>query len=106
MENANFWINNSGQNMLGGVDGDPSNPPMLPDEYIVRFLRMIPAARPSFDVLFPQMSALEQQRLNGLLHSAQSYIQTDPVNDTDAFVRKASPRIQRGGGWMPPPLGQ
>jgi hypothetical protein len=67
---AEWWLNNSGLNLLKGVEGDEDNPPRLPDEFIVDFLRRIPAARASFNTLVGQMLPEEQERLDALSRSA------------------------------------
>lgn len=53
--------------MLKGVEGDEDNPPRLPEAIIVDFLRRIPAARDSFDRLFPHLLPAEQERLQDIL---------------------------------------
>lgn len=68
---AEWWLNNSGLNLLKGVEGDEDNPPRLTDEYILSFLRTIPAARASFNSLVPNMLEEEQDRLRALAASAQ-----------------------------------
>ena len=66
-----WWINDSGLNLLKGVDGDETNPIRLGDDYILDFIRRIPAARDSFNRLVPQMLEAEQARLRGIAESAQ-----------------------------------
>ncbi len=68
---AEWWLNNSGLNLLKGVEDDEDNPPRLPDQYILHFLRTIPAARASFNSLVPNMLEEEQERLAALAASAQ-----------------------------------
>jgi len=66
-----WWINNSGTNLLGGVEGDETNPARLPAALIVDFLRRIPASRDSFNRLVGQMLPEEQERLIEIADSAQ-----------------------------------
>lgn len=103
---AEWWINNSGLNLLKGVEGDEDNPPRLSDAFIVDFLRRIPGARASFNRLVPNMLEEEQERLTALAGSAQ-FLQSDPQEFEDAFqarqnkagVRTTGPRGgQRIGG--------
>jgi len=81
---SEWWLNNSGLNLLKGVEDSESNPTRLSDEFIVDFLRRIPAARTSFNRLVPNMLPEEQTRLRGLVHSAE--LQTvDRLTVEDAF---------------------
>lgn len=65
-----WWYNNSGQNLLKGVEGDLTNPPRLPAATIVQFLRTIPDSRLSFNRVVGTMLEDEQLRLQGLAESA------------------------------------
>lgn len=67
---SEWWINDSGLNLLKGVEGDDLNPPRLSDDLIVLFLRTIPQSRESFNRLVPSMLEDEQYRLNDLALSA------------------------------------
>lgn len=66
-----WWFNNSGLNLLKGVEDDEDNPIRLPDTDIVDFLRRIPAARTSFNRLIGGMLPDEQERLRGLAAAAK-----------------------------------
>lgn len=66
-----WWYNNSGLNLLKGIEGDDTNPIRLPDASIIDFLRRIPAARDSFNRLVPNMLEDEQVRLRKLAESCQ-----------------------------------
>ena len=102
---ADWWINNSGQNMLAGIPGDSDNPAMLDDSYILDFLTRIPVARASFNLLYPTMSADEQARLDEIVKMADNGYVVDDVSSSDRFQHAINtPRLQRGGGWMPPPF--
>jgi len=79
-----WWLNNSGLNLLKGVEDDEDNPIRLSDEYIVDFIRRIPAARASFNILVPNMLEDEQVRLRRLATAAVS-MQGDPKDVEDAF---------------------
>ena len=81
-----WWIDNVGRNCLRGVHGDFANPPILPDDYIFDFLRRIPAARESFNRLYPTMLPEEQARLDTIADGAR-YIQPDIKATEDAFQR-------------------
>ncbi len=81
---AEWWLNNSGLNLLKGVEGDTSNQLRLSDIYIVDFLRRIPASRDSFERLVPNMLEDEQIRLRGLAQSANR-LQPDLKAVEDAF---------------------
>lgn len=96
---AEWWLNNSQDNLLKGVEGDEDNLPRLSDEAIVDFLRRIPAARLSFNRLVPSMLEEEQERLRLLARSAQ-FVMLDPQTAEDNFqsgqnkagVRTTGPR--------------
>lgn len=103
---AEWWINNSGQNMLAGVEDDESNPPRLPHDFIIDFLRRIPEARDSFNRLFGQMTEDEQGRLAAIAQAAE-FMVTDPTAVEDGFqsalnkagIQTAGPRGgTRAGG--------
>jgi len=79
-----WWFNNSNLNLLKGVEDDDDNPPRLTANYIIHFLRTIPAARASFERLVPNMLEDEQTRLRGLISSA-NLIQPDYKAVEDAF---------------------
>lgn len=72
-----WWFNNSGLNLLKGVDGDEENPIRLPDASIVAFLRSIPAARASFNLLVPTMLEDEQVRLRAIASGTAKYITSE-----------------------------
>jgi len=103
---TDFWINNSGTNMLTGVHGDPINPPQLSDDDILHFLVRIPNARASFDRLFPFLLPDEQARLTPLANTASQGLIRDPVEESDLLMHVWNRSgVRRGGGWMPPPFG-
>lgn len=81
---SEWWINNSGLNLLKGVEGDDTNPPRLADHIIVAFLRQHPQARTSFNRLVPNMLPDEQERLNALAGSA-TFLQVDNTTLSDSF---------------------
>ncbi len=97
---AEWWDNNSGLNLLKGVEGDDSNRPRLTDEQIISFLRRIPAARESFERVVPSMLPLERARLEAMVSGSAQYMQVDPTDIRDDFqnrwnrqgVRTAGPR--------------
>jgi hypothetical protein len=64
---SNFWIRETGQNTLSGVEGDFYNRPVLPDYLIIEFLSDgNQKARDDFQALLPSMLPEEQERLNHL----------------------------------------
>lgn len=81
---AEWWFNNSGLNLLKGVEDDTDNPPRLPVDFIIDFLRRIPAARDSFNRLVPNMLEGEQERLRAMVSSA-NLIMPDYKAVEDAF---------------------
>lgn len=81
---AEWWINNSNDNLLKGVWGDDDNLPRLSDEYILDFLRRIPAARASFNTLIGSMLPEEQERLRALAQNAE-FLMADPKAVEDKF---------------------
>ena len=102
-----WWISETGQNMLGGDPDDPDDPIALPDEVVVDFLLRIPAARDSFNRLYPQMTNIERIRLDRLSTGVAANLALIPkaVHDTfqatfnKAGVYTAGPRGgQRIGG--------
>lgn len=82
-----WWINNVGQNTLKGVVDDDLNPIILKDEDIIEFLRRIPAARASFERIFPTLLLAEQERLAPLANYAFNNPYRDPSTESDAFQR-------------------
>jgi len=80
-----WWFNNSGLNLLKGVEGDPDNPIRLSSAYIVDFLRRIPAARDSFNRLVPTMLEGEQTRLRALVAGWVQYALPDDKALEDRF---------------------
>lgn len=96
---ASWWISGEGDNLLKGVVGDTDNPPRLKDEMILDFLRRIPAARDSFNELYPSLTTDEQARMDKLAVSA-TFAMPDLTAETDNFmsrltagpIRTAGPR--------------
>lgn len=82
-----WWMSNEGRNMLKGVEDDEDNPIQLEDAAIVDFLRQIPAARDSFDRLYPQMLPDEKTRLAALARSATHMVES-PMQASDSFQNK------------------
>ena len=76
-----FWVNASGQNLLGGID-----PPVLEDDDILDFLRRIPDARASFERLYPTMTVEERTRLRALTEGLPLWI--DPHTREDNFQNR------------------
>ena len=106
MADREWWINDIGDNMLAGIPCDPCNPSRLSDETIVDFLQRIPAAFDSFFRLLPTMLPEEQCRLEWLVSGSPGLkpLTWDTISDTFQH-RLNTMKVQRGGGWMPPPFG-
>lgn len=96
---SEWWISGTGVNMLKGVEDDTTNLPRLRDEVIVDFLRRIPAARDSFNRLYPTMLPEEKERLDRLSSSAFRRLEdTSTIEDrfqkrlNSAPIRTTGPR--------------
>lgn len=86
---ANWWIDPGGTNTLKGVEGDPTNPIKLPDNYILNFLGKIPKARHDFNVLFPNLLPEEQARLLAIIAEnpfIKTKIMIDEQENSDRFA--------------------
>lgn len=81
-----WWVDGAGRNLLRGVPGDEDNPPLLPEDYIIDFLRHVPAARESFNRLYPTMLPEERERLDILAQSAGN-LTISPKTRSDRFQR-------------------
>jgi hypothetical protein len=79
-----WWFNNSGDNLLKGVEGDTTNPIRLSDTVLVDFLRRIPAARESFNRLVPNMLEDEQTRLREVIAGSAQNLSLDYLRE-DSF---------------------
>ena len=86
----NWWVNDSGINLLKGVEGDPQNPIILGDDLILDFYHRIPQARIDMEAILPSMSPAEKLRIKTLL--AHNPIATAPwvseSEQSEAFMRK------------------
>lgn len=89
MAGTTEWWMDGERNNLGGIpsDGVTINTAILPDHFIVDFLRRIPAARDSFERLVPTMSPEEQTRLQRLWDSAMARELSDSIRD-DRFQNR------------------
>ena len=98
-----FWINNCGQNMLKGVEGDALNPIRLPDVWVLDFLLTIPNAKASYIRLYPDLLPEEQARLFHLQNPDALNTILDDTTVSDRFQTSLNKSgVQRGGGWRPP----
>jgi DNA-binding NarL/FixJ family response regulator len=93
-----WWYNNSGLNLLKGVDGDTSNPIRLPDATIIQFLRTIPAARSSFNRIVPNMLEDEQIRLRAIAEGSAKYVLPDYEAVEDTFQNRQNTAGVRTAG--------
>lgn len=84
-----WWQNNSGTNLLKGVEGDSLNPPRLTDDFILYCLRTCQQARTEFEQIVPSMLPAEQSRLSTLiaLNPGPSSLMVDPSTVEDQFQR-------------------
>lgn len=85
---AEWWVNNSGQNLLTGIPGDATNPAHLDDETIAAFFSRYPAAVASYTKLRTGLTDEERARLDPLLEMAQALTSTDPHTFSDAVQSK------------------
>lgn len=101
-----WWFQSNGtENMLKGVEGDDTNPPRLTGEQITAFLQQIPQARASYNRVYPTLLPEEQARLDSIVDGAPTLVPLVRENMEDAWQhRMNTPRLQRGGGWAPPPF--
>lgn len=93
-----WWINDTGDNTLKGVEGDDCNPPRLPDCMIYDLLRTIPEARESFNRLYPKMLPAERVRLDEITQGIVTYVVDDPKFIEDNFQHEQNtPGVQTKG---------
>ncbi len=83
---GDWWDNNTGQNMLKGVEDDPDNIPVLPGYSITDFLRRIPEARAAFNRQIGNMLPEEQERLHLLANCVDGYDPYDRTFIEDTFM--------------------
>ena len=83
-----WWYNNSGLNLLKGVEGDESNPIRLSNQLIIDFLRRIPASRDSFNRIVPTMLEDEQIRLQWIANGSARLLAADYKKVEDDFQAK------------------
>lgn len=100
-----WWFQHGNENMLKGVEGDETNPPMLTGDQITHFLQHIPQAMASYNRIYPTLLPEERARLDSIVEGAPSLKPLVRENMEDAWQhRMNTPRVQRGGGWAPPPF--
>lgn len=107
-----WWITANGTNMLSGLDSfdsetgvwenDSTNPARLHRYHIIEFLKEIPAARDSFNRIYPTMSAEEKLRLDEIAHSSK-FRTKNPKEVEDLFQKRMNTvgiytTGKRGGG--------
>ena len=83
---GDWWNNDTGQNMLAGVEGDEDNPPVVPGYAITDMLRRIPAARAAFSRMIGNMLPEEQDRLYLLANCVMGYDPYDHKFIEDEFM--------------------
>lgn len=107
-----WWVTASGANLLSGLDSfnsdtgvwenDTNNPALLHRYHIIEFLKEIPAARDSFNRLYPTMGEEEKERLDEIAH-ASKFRAKNPKDVEDTFQRRMNTvgiytTGKRGGG--------
>ncbi|MCH8517718.1 MAG: hypothetical protein LAT68_15455 [Cyclobacteriaceae bacterium] len=88
-----WWRDVQGRNLLKGVPGDPDNPPLISEEWIIDFLARIPAARLSFNAVLPTLLPEEQERLLGILDRnpfLKKGVRPDPTDQNDLLQNRAN----------------
>ena len=79
-----WWMAQGDVNMLKGVEDDPDNPPRLSLDYIIAFLKTIPAARRDFEIMYPDLLDEEKERLQAAISSAYYFVRS-PQEAEDNF---------------------
>ena len=93
-----WWFNNSGENLLKGVEGDESNPIRLSENLVVYFLRLIPEARESFNRVVPTMLEEEQLRLQAMAATSAKFMLPDYKKTEDDFQSRQNKAGVRTSG--------
>lgn len=78
------WVDNNGQ------PGDPTNPMLLEDDFILHSLRTIAKARQDFFLMLPSLLPQEQDRLNNLIERCPFVLTPakDPRDRADDLMKK------------------
>lgn len=102
-----YWTWNQTKNALAGVEGDPDNPVVLHEDFIVDSLMRSRIAADQFCRLFPTMLPEEQARLldilerrpraKHLIRNPQSFYDAVQKRDTTSGIRLSGPRGGRQG---------
>ena len=87
-----WWFADTGENYLKGDLVNCENPPRLPDDWIIEFIRDIPEARASFFRLLGSMLPDEQARLRGLIAGNTLTPDEDPKTVEDNFQHSFNTR--------------
>ena len=95
MSNENNWWVDNGLNYLKGSDDDPTNPPLLSDDYIVDFLRRIPQARIDLERIFPSLGEAEKIRITRIL-SEHPQTHLTFVSEKDSEDRRQTAWTRQG----------
>jgi len=90
-----WWYSKSGQNMLKGVIDDPTNPIVLPDEFILDFLSKIPKARFDFVTIFPTLLPEEQTRLQDII-DRNPFVKTKIIQEDSENSKLFEDRLNSG----------
>lgn len=100
----NWWIGDTGINMLKGDPNDPDNPPILGDDLILDFVHRIPQAKTDLETMLPSLTEGERQRIETLFANAPFATQEWIAEQTrtDALMNRLNtPGVYtagRGGG--------
>ena len=101
MKHAEWWYDDTGENLLKGVEDDDDNPIRLVDSLIVDFLSTIPAALDSFNRIVPTMLTDEQTRLWALAVGIPKSTYQDPTTFHDSVQNRwnrAGVRLEKPKG--------
>jgi hypothetical protein len=98
---SNFWIRPNGQNTLKGIEGDPTNPTILPAHLILEFLSdNNQKARDDFLVVLPMMNEEEKLRLEEI-YAFSTAPKDYPQIVEDNFQKSMGTRINLGNNHLP-----
>jgi len=90
-----YWTWNLTRNGLAGVEGDPDNPPVLHEDFIVYALHTSRIAVAQFEILFPRLLPAEQDRLLDIL--ARRPMARKLIKDQQTFDDQIQSRGARAG---------
>ena len=86
---VNFWVDDNGRNTLKGILGDPDNPAVLTDAFIVNGLNRTLKAVEDFNKILPTLLPEEQDRLNALITENPLLVKTLPLESADDTLQRS-----------------